>query len=109
MVTAVAAWSIWGGEMFPASDPTGGNRDLSPLCDILIWYTDPSMWADSELKTWLEKVRTPFHSLLVSGPLMSAAPKWLTSSKRGLLPDKKASREKLLERVRANMRPPART
>ena len=29
--------------------------------------------------------------------------------KRGLLPDKKATREDLLERVRANMRPPPRT
>ena len=28
--------------------------------------------------------------------------------KRGLLPDKKATREDLLERVRANMRPPPR-
>ena len=25
IVTAVAAWSIWGGEMFPATDPTGGK------------------------------------------------------------------------------------
>ena len=30
-------------------------------------------------------------------------------SKRGLLPDKKATREDLLERVRANMRPSPRT
>lgn len=67
IVTAVAAWSIWGGDMFPAEDPKG----------------DPAMWADSELKSWLER--------------------------RGLMPDKKATREELLERVRANMRPPPRT
>ncbi|KAL2056720.1 hypothetical protein ABVK25_003114 [Lepraria finkii] len=43
---------------------------------------DPAMWAHSELKTWLEK--------------------------RGLMADQKATREELLERVRANMRPPPR-
>ncbi|KAL2040184.1 hypothetical protein N7G274_007087 [Stereocaulon virgatum] len=63
IVTAVAAWSIWGGEMFPAADPTG----------------DPEMWADSELRTWLDK--------------------------RGLLPAERATREELLERVRANVKP----
>lgn len=27
LVTAVAAWSIWGGDMFPAQkDPVGGER-----------------------------------------------------------------------------------
>ncbi|SLM37438.1 hypothetical protein LPUS_00769 [Lasallia pustulata] len=68
IVTAVAAWSIWGGDLFPAqADPTG----------------DPSMWADSELKQWLEV--------------------------RGLLPSGRASREELLERVRANTRPPPRS
>ncbi|KAF6232020.1 hypothetical protein HO173_009857 [Letharia columbiana] len=68
IVTAVSAWSIWGGEMFPGEkDPVG----------------DPSKWADSELKRWLEV--------------------------RGLLPDKKATREDLLERVKANMRPQPRS
>lgn len=34
MVTAVAAWSIWGSEMFPAEkDPTGGDY----------------LWADSQV------------------------------------------------------------
>lgn len=26
MVTAVAAWSIWGGDVFPAQDPTGSKQ-----------------------------------------------------------------------------------
>ncbi|KAL9101768.1 MAG: hypothetical protein Q9163_003015 [Psora crenata] len=39
MVTAVAAWSIWGSDLFPAQkDPSG----------------DPETWSDSELKRWLQ-------------------------------------------------------
>ncbi|MCJ1482309.1 hypothetical protein MMC06_002473 [Schaereria dolodes] len=46
IITAVAAWSIWGSEMFPAEqDPVG----------------DSSKWADSELKRWLEVVRAFLH------------------------------------------------
>ncbi|KGM92169.1 uncharacterized protein PADG_11707 [Paracoccidioides brasiliensis Pb18] len=41
LVTAAAAWSIWGGEMFPAADslsaPTG----------------DPENWTIEELRRWL--------------------------------------------------------
>ena len=33
--------------------------------DILTKYTDPSVWADSELKSWLERVRISFYILLV--------------------------------------------
>ena len=34
IVTAVSAWSIWGGEMFPAEkDPVGGKNDRQPLHD----------------------------------------------------------------------------
>lgn len=36
MVTAVAAWSIWGGDMFPAADPTGGIFTVPPLRFILL-------------------------------------------------------------------------
>lgn len=38
LVTAVAAWSIWNGEIFPAEkDPSG----------------DPAGWTDEELRRWL--------------------------------------------------------
>ncbi|PSN64845.1 hypothetical protein BS50DRAFT_45996 [Corynespora cassiicola Philippines] len=37
VVTGVAAWSIWGQDMFPSSDPTG----------------DPETWTHDELTTWL--------------------------------------------------------
>ncbi|KAI9724487.1 MAG: hypothetical protein M1812_000555 [Candelaria pacifica] len=46
IVTAVAAWTIWGGDMFPAEkDPTG----------------DPENWTISELRRWLEAVRAFLH------------------------------------------------
>jgi len=64
IITAVAAWGIWGGDMFPAeSDPSGR----------------PENWTVEEMRRWLRN--------------------------RGRLPDDMASREELLERVRANMRP----
>ncbi|KAL2386456.1 hypothetical protein RJZ90_000593 [Blastomyces dermatitidis] len=63
LVTAAAAWTIWGGDMFPAEpDPTGKN------------------WSIEELRRWL--------------------------SSRGLLPSSTASREDLVERVKANLRHP---
>ncbi|KAE8358654.1 hypothetical protein BDV27DRAFT_65860 [Aspergillus caelatus] len=38
MVTAAAAWAIWGSDIFPAeSDPTG----------------DPETWTAEEMKRWL--------------------------------------------------------
>ncbi|KAK4127789.1 hypothetical protein N657DRAFT_566053 [Parathielavia appendiculata] len=38
LVTGVAAWAIWGGDMFPAdSDPKG----------------DPETWSKEELQRWL--------------------------------------------------------
>jgi hypothetical protein len=34
LVTAAAAWTIWGGDMFPAEpDPTGGSRDICIQCN----------------------------------------------------------------------------
>ncbi|KAL5341318.1 hypothetical protein BJX70DRAFT_65854 [Aspergillus crustosus] len=64
MVTAAAAYSIWGNEIFPAeSDPK-----------------DPSNWTLDEMRRWLRA--------------------------RGLLPDDKATREQLLERIQANLRVP---
>ncbi|PQE33999.1 STE24 endopeptidase protein [Rutstroemia sp. NJR-2017a WRK4] len=42
IVTAAAAWSIWGGDMFPKeADPTG----------------DPETWSREELRRWLAAVR----------------------------------------------------
>ncbi|OJJ59929.1 hypothetical protein ASPSYDRAFT_912800 [Aspergillus sydowii CBS 593.65] len=65
MVTAAAAWAIWGNEIFPAeSDPKG----------------DPANWTLEEMRRWLRA--------------------------RGLMPDHKATREELLERIRANVRHP---
>ncbi|KAJ5309011.1 hypothetical protein PENANT_c020G01470 [Penicillium antarcticum] len=68
MVTAVAAISIWGGDVLPAqADPTG----------------DPDNWTLDEITRWLRA--------------------------RGLLPNEKANREELLERVKANLRVPRRS
>ncbi|CAL5873753.1 uncharacterized protein PFLUO_LOCUS8035 [Penicillium psychrofluorescens] len=68
MVTAVAAYSIWGGDMFPNEpDPTG----------------NPESWTAEEMKRWLRV--------------------------RGLLPNEKAMREELLERIKANLRVPRKT
>ncbi|KAJ5731229.1 uncharacterized protein N7483_005737 [Penicillium malachiteum] len=65
MVTAVAAYSIWGADVFPAeSDPKG----------------DPETWTAEDMKRWLRA--------------------------RGLLPSETATREELLERVKANLRIP---
>ncbi|KAJ5403862.1 hypothetical protein N7509_003733 [Penicillium cosmopolitanum] len=65
MVTAVAAWSIWGTDVFPAQDDPQGN---------------PENWTADEMRRWLRA--------------------------RGLLPDENATREELLERVKANLRIP---
>ncbi|KAL4869446.1 hypothetical protein BDV12DRAFT_81837 [Aspergillus spectabilis] len=68
MVTAAAAWCIWGNDIFPAeSDPEG----------------DPANWTLDEMRRWLRA--------------------------RGLMPDDKATREELLERIQANLRHPRRS
>ncbi|KAM0108519.1 hypothetical protein ACP6JB_005742 [Aspergillus fumigatus] len=42
MVTAAAAWAIWGSDMFPSEpDPTG----------------DPEYWTADEMRRWLRNVR----------------------------------------------------
>jgi hypothetical protein len=42
LVTAAAAWSIWGGDMFPQTeDPKG----------------DPQKWSEDEMRAWLNNVR----------------------------------------------------
>jgi hypothetical protein len=41
LVTAAAAWSIWGGDMFPqVEDPKG----------------DPQKWSEEEMRAWLNNV-----------------------------------------------------
>jgi len=41
IVTAVAAWSIWGGDMFPqAEDPKG----------------EPETWSEDDMRRWLNAV-----------------------------------------------------
>ncbi|KAI0593069.1 hypothetical protein F4775DRAFT_597577 [Biscogniauxia sp. FL1348] len=63
LVTGALAWSLWGGQIFPAAaDPTG----------------DPEDWTRDELRRWL--------------------------AARNLHPQAGATREELLERVKANMR-----
>ncbi|KAH1277607.1 hypothetical protein KXW98_004611 [Aspergillus fumigatus] len=69
MVTAAAAWAIWGSDMFPSEpDPTG---------------EDPEYWTADEMRRWLRN--------------------------RALLPTEQATRDELLERVRANLRVPPRS
>lgn len=42
VITAVAAWSIWGGDMFPKlEDPKG----------------EPENWTEDEMKRWLDNAR----------------------------------------------------
>ncbi|KAH3023789.1 hypothetical protein KXV89_009020 [Aspergillus fumigatus] len=68
MVTAAAAWAIWGSDMFPSEpDPTG----------------NPEYWTADEMRRWLRN--------------------------RALLPTEQATRDELLERVRANLRVPPRS
>ncbi|KAL2760488.1 hypothetical protein ACRALDRAFT_2039115 [Sodiomyces alcalophilus JCM 7366] len=63
LVTAVAVWAIYGGDMFPAEpDPSG----------------DPENWTREEMRRWL--------------------------TARNLFPGDAATREQLLERIRANLR-----
>ncbi|KAL8921629.1 MAG: hypothetical protein Q9172_003918 [Xanthocarpia lactea] len=70
--------------MFPGEkDPTGGKYlrvYRYPDCITAYTVADPAHWSESELRIWLER--------------------------RGRLPSGKASREELLERVYANLRPP---
>ncbi|KAG2024648.1 hypothetical protein GB937_003840 [Aspergillus fischeri] len=68
LVTAAAAWAIWGSDMFPSEpDPTG----------------DPEYWTADEMRRWLRN--------------------------RALLPTEQATRDELLERVKANLRVPPRS
>ncbi|CAG8929711.1 unnamed protein product [Penicillium salamii] len=83
MVTAVAAFSIWGSDVLPAqADPTG----------------NPDDWTLDDITRWLRAV--------CLNPAQSAKCPTDKGSQRGLLPNERATREELLERVKANLRIP---
>ena len=51
--------------MFPAEDPKGGTSSSAVYSQNIIKELidngiDPAMWADSELKSWLERVSSLF-------------------------------------------------
>ena len=68
MVTAVAAWSIWGNDMFPAKqDPVGGmlikpwtcsrpRTNETCMTDNESIPKDPEDWTYEEMRTWLRLV-----------------------------------------------------
>ncbi|KAJ5778225.1 hypothetical protein N7520_001471 [Penicillium odoratum] len=82
MVTAVAAYSIWGTDVFPSeADPKGSKQNTSKRnIKIHADGKDPEDWTADEMRRWLRV--------------------------RGLLPANEATREELLERVKANLRIP---
>jgi hypothetical protein len=47
-VTAAAAWTIFGGDIFPAQDDPKG---------------DPETWTREEMRRWLKAVRLPISSI----------------------------------------------
>lgn len=65
LVTAVAVWAVYGGDMFPReADPTGSPED----------------WSREDMRRWL--------------------------SARNLYPGNSATKDELLERIKANLRIP---
>ncbi|KAK7184155.1 hypothetical protein PSPO01_09861 [Paraphaeosphaeria sporulosa] len=74
IVTGVAAWSIWGEDLFPSQDPKGGML----LLFLFILICDPETWTHEQCVTWLKK--------------------------RNLHPSPLATTPELLERIKANMR-----
>ncbi|KAL2068702.1 hypothetical protein VTL71DRAFT_15040 [Oculimacula yallundae] len=112
IVTAVAAWSIWGQDMFPKeADPSG----------------DPETWTYEEMRRWLAAVSTlssfsrnfTFNFKSSSGWLACSVPETTYDlylccavvlmscfNQRNLHPNSKDTKEQLLERVKANLRTP---
>lgn len=60
--------------------------------------TDPEDWTTEEMKRWLQAVCSNFHKASENSVLIIL--------QRGLLPNEKATRKELLERVKANLRIP---
>lgn len=62
---------------------------------------DPEDWTADEMKGWLRAVCSDFHSMKTLGER-----NLIFILQRNLLPNEKATREELLERVKANLRIP---
>ena len=56
MVTAAAAWSIWGNEMFPAEDDPKGGTCPHPFGGPKLTEPDPANWTLEEMRRWLRAV-----------------------------------------------------
>ena len=68
IITAAAAWSIWGGDIFPAqSDPTGSKKPLRiPFWGRwLIEIQDPENWSEDEMRRWLNAVGLKHTRLII--------------------------------------------
>lgn len=87
IVVAAAAWTIWGGDMFPAQPDAKG---------------DPKTWTREELRRWLAVVRATIYRRR-HVPIAAANKHRI---QRNLFPGEADTREQLLERVLANMRAP---
>jgi len=65
----VAAWSIWGQDLFPKEeDPTGGMLPYVVLLTLLKEVADPEKWTREELRRWLAAV-SPINILAPIRPL----------------------------------------
>ncbi|KAI4941818.1 hypothetical protein J4E86_010329 [Alternaria arbusti] len=82
VVAGVAAWSIWGQDIFPSQDPTG----------------DPETWTHDQCVTWLK------HNTFVKLRYSLLVVFMLTPWQRNLHPSPVATTAELLERIKANMR-----
>ena len=74
VVAGVAAWSIWGQDIFPSQDPTGGallhsNISTWELTDI---YKDPETWTHDQCVTWLKHV-SPLQPHCDEGEMIAVA------------------------------------
>jgi hypothetical protein len=78
MVTAVAAWSIWGTDVFPAQEDPTGSELLSEfkyslykkrrcVIECILMTKDPENWTVDELRRWLRAVRFPSFRLIIRG------------------------------------------
>lgn len=60
IITAVSAWSIWGGDIFPSAKSLSGlnsHSDTALPAPLLTVRLEPETWSDAELVEYLEKVR----------------------------------------------------
>jgi len=68
IITAVAAWGIWGGDMFPAeSDPSGSMDHPPSACEVMsLSVIGPENWTVEEMRRWLRNVSCPLPRTLPS-------------------------------------------